>query len=68
MPVGPSLLLAQWLEHWFAILVSLLLQSLSLQLRLYSNKPPHEIVWGSKFPRRADQLQHHNEELAGCTD
>ena len=21
-----------------------------------------------KFPRRADQLQHYNEELAGCTD
>ena len=46
----------------------LLLQSPTLKLRLYSNKPPHEIAWGSKFHRRADQLQHQNEELAGCTD
>ena len=54
-------------DAWAAVPI-LLLQSLSLKLRLYSNKPPHKIVWGSKFPRRADQLQHQNEEPADCTD
>ena len=52
----------------FPVVFILLLQSLTLKLRLYSNKPPQEIAWGSKLPRRADQLQNQNEELAGCAD
>ena len=40
----------------------------NFKMKFYSIKNPHEIVWRSNFPRWADQLKNHIEELAGRTD